>query len=132
MAFAREDLRRELYRLGKVAGDLGQCGKKEISEAVPAEVADAAEPMPETTSTTRCESSDKRDHAVADIAGRQHLQFVAKPARASAVVRDRDDRGQMFDPDRVQSTCMPTCCFRPESSVDRPFPPPIATQCKPL
>ena len=131
MTFARKNLRRKLNRLGKIAGDLGKRREKKISEAVSAEVAVAAEPMSEQL-RQKMRVFGKGDHAVADIARRQHLQFVAKPARASAVVRNRDDGRKVFDPNRLPSSGSRRIFSAPTSSVERPLPPPIATKFKPF
>ena len=37
------------------------------------------------------------DHAVADVSGRQHAIFAAKPAGAAAIVGDGDNRGEVGD-----------------------------------
>ena len=43
----------------------------------------------------------ERDHAVADVARRQHLQLFAQTSGAAAVVGNSDDRGKSLDPHRV-------------------------------
>jgi hypothetical protein len=37
------------------------------------------------------------DHAVADIAGREHVEVLAETAGGAAVVSDGDDRGEVAD-----------------------------------
>jgi len=39
----------------------------------------------------------QRDHAIANIARRQYAIFAAQSARASTIIRDRDDGGQIHD-----------------------------------
>src|SRR5687767_4194374 len=41
----------------------------------------------------------ERDHAVTDIAGRQHLQLITETSGTPTVVRHRHDRGKTLDPD---------------------------------
>ena len=41
------------------------------------------------------------DHAVADIAGWQHLQFVAETPGTAAIIGNGDDGREAFDPDRL-------------------------------
>ena len=41
----------------------------------------------------------ERDHAVADVARRQHLQFVAQASGAAAVVGNSHDCRKTLDPD---------------------------------
>jgi hypothetical protein len=39
----------------------------------------------------------ERDHAVADVAGREHLEVFAEPAGRASVVGDGDDGGEIVD-----------------------------------
>src|SRR6185369_17986660 len=41
----------------------------------------------------------KRDHAVADIARRQHLKLLTQPSGTATVIRNSDYGGETFDPD---------------------------------
>jgi hypothetical protein len=39
----------------------------------------------------------ERDHAVADVAGREHVEFIAETAGGATVVCDGDDGGEVAD-----------------------------------
>jgi len=89
------------------------------------------------------------DHAVADVAGREHVEFVAETAGGAPVVCDGDDGGEVADEQgrsagsesgwglglrRVTASVAwraaagaATYRLRPRSRVERPVPPPMAT-----
>src|ERR1051325_8853585 len=97
MTFAGEDFGRNANGFSEVSGYFSQCREKEIAEAVPAELAVTAKAITEKT-RHQLGVFGERDHAVADVAGGQHLQLLAQPSGAAAVVRDRNDRGETLDP----------------------------------
>ena len=81
---------------GKVAGDMSESGKKKIAEIV------AAKPAPRMKTILEKPAEKwfvlgEGDHAVANVAGREHAIFAAKAARTTAVIRDRNDSGKVGD-----------------------------------
>ncbi len=90
-----EDLRAGLHGLGEVAGDLGERGEEEVAEAVAFEVAVGEAVLEEAREQVLV--LRERDHAVADVAGGQHVQVFAQAAGGTAVVGDGDDGGEVAD-----------------------------------
>src|ERR1051326_4230848 len=66
---------------------------------MPAKVAFASKAITEKT-RQECRVFRERDHAVANVSGRKHLQFIAKTPGAATVLRDGDDPRETFNPDR--------------------------------
>ena len=92
----RQHLRRDAHGLGKVAGDVGERGEKKIAETV------AGKPAPGGKAILKKFAEQvfvlrKRDHAIADIAGRENAVFAAQAAGTAAVVGDGDDGGEIGD-----------------------------------
>src|SRR5262245_58420796 len=98
MTLTREHFRGETDRFGKVASDFRQRCQKEISKAVSAKLAVATKAMTKETRQQR-RVFRERDHAVADVARRQHLQFVAQASGTATVVGNSNDGRQTLDPD---------------------------------
>ncbi len=82
--------------LGKIARHMAQRGQKQISETVSAQSAARMKTILKQTAQQRFVLRE-RHHAVANIAGRQHAVFAPQAARTSAVIGDRDDRGEIAD-----------------------------------
>ena len=91
-----ENLRRQLDGVGKVAGNLGERGDKEVAEVVSLERVAAAEAMGEEPGQQIFFLAE-RDHAVAQVAGRQHVEVLAQAAGGAAVVGDGDHGGEVGD-----------------------------------
>ena len=91
-----ENLRRQLDGLAKVAGDLGKRGDKEVAEVVPFERIAAAEAMVEEPDQQVLFLAE-RHHAVAQVAGGQHVEAFAQAAGGAAVVGYRNHGGQVGD-----------------------------------
>ena len=70
--------------------------QKKISEIVAAESAPRVETILKKSAQQRFVGRE-RDHAVADIAGRQDSILAAQAAGASTVVGNGDDRGEIAD-----------------------------------
>jgi len=90
-----ENLRGELHGLREISGDAGESGDEEIAEVVTLEVSlgeSVLEELREEVLILR-----KRDHTVADIAGREHVEFFAESARRATIVRDGDDSREAAD-----------------------------------
>jgi len=90
-----EDLRGHLHGLGEVSGDAGEGGEEEIAEAVAFEAA-----VMEAVLEEACEQElvlGERDHAVADVAGGEHVEFFAEAAGGATVIGDGDDGGKVAD-----------------------------------
>jgi len=100
VTLAGEDFRRQTDRLGEISSDFRERREKQVSKTVPAKPAIASKAI---TEETRQESRvfRERDHAVADVAGRKHLQFITQTPGTAAIVGNGDDRGETFDPDRL-------------------------------
>ena len=90
-----ENLRGHLHCLGEVAGDIGECGEEKIAEAVAFEVAMLKAILKEFGEQMLI--LGEGDHAVAHIAGREHLEVFAQTAGGAAVVGDGDDGGEVAD-----------------------------------
>ena len=90
-----EDLRGHLHGLGKVSGDVGEGGEEEIAEAVPFEVT-VVEAVLEEPGEQELVLGE-RDHAVADVSGREHVEFFAETTGRATVIGDGDDGGKVAD-----------------------------------
>ena len=95
-----KNLRGQLDGLGEVAGDLGQRGHKEVAEVVAFERVAAAEAVGEELGQQVLFFAE-RHHAVAQVAGRQHVEVLAQAAGGAAVVGHRDHGGQVGDQARL-------------------------------
>ena len=90
-----EDLRGHVNGLCEVSSDVGEGGDEEIAEGVAAEL---------TLIETELEEAGEEvlvfgegDHAVADVAGGEHVEVVAEPAGGASVIGDGDDGGEVVD-----------------------------------
>ena len=124
-----ENLGGELDGLGEVAGDLSEGGDEEVAEAVALEGVAGAEAMVEERAR-RCFFFAEGDHAVAQVAGGEHVEVFAEAAGGAAVVGDGDDGGEVGDAAAglvrgLAGTL--TWRRRPRRRVERPVPPPMAT-----
>src|ERR1700674_3956254 len=80
----------------KIAGDVSKRREEKIAEVV----ADQAASGMKAILKEAAEESfvfRKGDHAVADVTWRKNAVFPAEAAGASAVIGDRDDRGEVGD-----------------------------------
>ena len=70
------------------------------------------------------------DHAVAQVAGRKHIEVFAQAARGTAIVGDgynRREIGRSGTVSALASQGRLTWRRSPRNSVERPVPPPMAT-----
>ena len=93
-----ENLGGELDGLGEVAGDLSEGGDEEVAEVVALEGVAGAEAVIEELGQQVFFFAEG-DHAVAQVAGREHVEVFAQAAGGAAVVGDGDDGGQVGDLD---------------------------------
>ena len=91
-----EDLSGEADGLGEVAGHFREGGNEEIAEAVAFESRAGAEAVAEETGDEMLVLGE-RDHAVAEVTGRQHVEVFAQAAAGASVVGDGDDGGEVAD-----------------------------------
>ncbi len=95
-----EDFRRKAHGFGEVVRDGGESGEEEIAEAVAFEAGALVEAMLEELreqSFILAESDD----AVADIAGRKHVEFLAQASAGAAIVADGDYGAEIADDRRI-------------------------------
>ena len=90
-----ENLGGHLHGLGEVSGDAGERGEEEVAEAVALQVALVEAVLEEAGEQELI--LGERDHAVADVAGREHVEFFAETAGGATVVGDGDDGGEVAD-----------------------------------
>ncbi len=74
-----KDLRRKLDRLGEIPGDLDESGNEEIAEAVAFQAFPGGESMTEEPGDQMFVFGESH-HAIAQIAGRQHIKATAQPS----------------------------------------------------
>jgi len=91
-----QDFRGDPNGFGEVSGDVSEGGEEEIAEIVAAEAASRLEAILEETAEEGFVFG-KRDHAVANVAGRKDAIFAAQASGAAAVVGDGDDGGEIGD-----------------------------------
>jgi len=75
---------------------VGEGRQKQVSEIVADQTVARAEPVLEEPAHQRFVFG-KRDHAVADVAGRQDAVFAAQAAGTAPVIGYRDDGGEVDD-----------------------------------
>ena len=90
-----ENLRRHLDGLGEISGDVGERGDEEVAEAVAAELALLEAVLEELGEEVLV--FGEGDHAVAEVAGGEHVEVFAETAGGAAVVGDGDDGGEVAD-----------------------------------
>jgi hypothetical protein len=100
----RQNLGREADCFDEVACDFRQRSEEEIAEAMATEFARAAKAI---AKEAREQSGifRERDHAVAYVAGRQHLQLFTQPAGTAPIIRNSDDGRKGFKPHAVTIAC---------------------------
>ena len=81
--------------LGEVAGHLGESGDEEVAEVVAFKVA-LVEAVAEKAGDEALVFGEG-DHAVAEVAGGQHVEVAAQASAGAAIVGDGDDGGQVGD-----------------------------------
>jgi hypothetical protein len=91
-----EDFGSELNGLGKVAGDFGEGGDEEVAEVVAFERFALAEAVVEEAGE-QVFFSTEGDHAVAEVAGGEHVEVLAETAGGAAIVSDGDQGGEVGD-----------------------------------
>ncbi len=89
-----QHFRRGLHGVRKIAHDLRQRHQEQIAETVALQSAPGLEAVLEKARKQRGVFAE-RDHAIADVAGRQDVELAAQPAGAAAVVGHRDDGGDV-------------------------------------
>jgi hypothetical protein len=94
VAAGGKNLRRHLDGLAEVAGDAGERGQKEVAEAVALEAFAGRKAILEEA-REQVLILTERDHAVAQIAGREHVEVFAEAAAGTAVVGDGDDGSEI-------------------------------------
>jgi len=91
-----EDFAGDVNGFGKIAGDVGERGEKQVAEIVADKSAAGVKAILKQASEQSFVFRES-DHAVANVARRQHSVFAAKPAGAAAIVGDSDNRGEVRD-----------------------------------
>jgi len=86
--------------MGKVAGNLSEGGYKEVAEVVSLEGLAAAKAMGEELCQQVLFLAEGY-HAVAQVAGGQHVEALAQAAGRTAVIGYRDHSGQVGDESRL-------------------------------
>jgi hypothetical protein len=84
-----------LNGLGEVSGDVGERRDEEVAEAVAFEVALVEAELEEFGEEVFI--LGERDHAVANISWRKHLEVFSEAAGGASVVGDGDDGGEVTD-----------------------------------
>ena len=91
-----QDFARNADGLRKIAGNVGERGKKQIAKIVAGQPASGAETILEQSAEQRFVFG-QRHHAIANVAGRKDTIFAAQAAGAATVIGDGDDCGQIDD-----------------------------------
>jgi len=81
---------------GKITGNVGERGKKEVTEIVTAETATGVETILKETAQQGF-IVGQSDHAIANIAGRKDAIFAAKTSGAAAIIGNGDYSGEVGD-----------------------------------
>ena len=89
-----EDFGGGLHRVRKIAQNLGEGHQEEVAEAVAFEPAAGLETVLEEAGKQRGVFAEG-DHAVAYVAGREHVEFAAQASGTAAVVGHGDDGGDV-------------------------------------
>jgi len=84
-----------LHGLGEVSGDAGERGEEEIAEVVALQAAVVEAVLKELGEQEFV--LGERDHAVAHVSGREHVELFAQAAGGATVVGDGDDGGEVAD-----------------------------------
>ena len=91
-----QNFRRQPDGFAEVVGDGGQRGQKQIAEAVAFEARSFYEAMLKQARQQGFVFGE-RDDAVANVAGREHVELFAQASAGAAVVADRDHGAQFAD-----------------------------------
>ena len=91
-----QNFRRKAHRFGEIVSDGSERGQKKIAEAVAFEAGAFFEAVTEKLGEQSFIFAEG-DNAVADVAGRQHVEFFAQAAAGAAIVADRDDGAKIAD-----------------------------------
>ncbi len=89
-----QNFRRTAHGIGKIARNIGKRGQKEISEAVALEPASGLEAILKEPGKQRAVVG-KGHHAIADIAGRKHIELAPQPPGTASVVGHGHDGGDI-------------------------------------
>lgn len=92
----REDLAGDADGFGKIASDMCESSKKEVTEVVTAEPSTGVEAILKKASKKSFVLGE-RHHAVADVAGREHAILAAQAAGAATIIGDGNDGDQVGD-----------------------------------
>jgi len=82
--------------VAKVTRDLGKRSHKEVAEIMPFEPVSRAKAVREQL-CQQVALLTERDHTVAQVSGRQHIEVFSQATGGSAVVGNRNHRGQVGD-----------------------------------
>ncbi len=91
-----KDLGGKLNRVPKVAGDFSESSDEEVAEVVAFQSVAGAKAVGEQLDQQILFFAEG-DHAVAEVAGRQHVEVFAQASRGSTVIRDGYDGGEVAD-----------------------------------
>ena len=89
----QQNFRRQANGFGKIRGKRSECGQKQIAEAVAFKSRAFVESVTKELRQQRLVFAQS-DNAVADVAGRKHVQLFAQASAGAAVVADGDDRAK--------------------------------------
>ena len=95
-----QDLACRPHRFAEVSGHAGKSSQEEIAKVMPSQVSRAFESILKKRRQERFVGGESHE-TVANVAGRQHLKLVAQTSGATAVIRDRDERGEVGEIDIV-------------------------------
>ena len=82
--------------LAEVSGDFGERGNEKISEVVPLEAFAGAEAMGKEPGQ-QVAFLGQRHHAIAQVAGREHVEVFSEPAGGTPIIGDCHHRCQIAD-----------------------------------
>jgi len=89
-----KDFGGKLNRVSEVSGDLSERSDEEVAEAVAFQGVAGAKAVREEPDEQILFLTE-RDHAVAQVARRQHVEVFAESTRGSAIIRDGNDGGEV-------------------------------------
>ena len=104
--------------MGKVAGDLGERGDKEIAKVVAPEPVAGAEAVGKEFGQQILFGTE-RNHAVTQVSRGQHVEVFSEPARGAAIVCYGDDRSKIRDLQRDGSSPIRKAYMTPEPAQQR-------------
>ncbi len=126
---------RKAHGFGEILSDGSERREKKIAEAVAFKARAFFEAMAEKLGEQGFIFAEG-DDAVADVAGRKHVEFFAQASAGAAVVADGDDGAEIANDGASRGTAPNSPGarakrFSPLSRVERPVPPPMATTRRP-